>query len=54
MTDHPVVRVLARVRAVMARAGVEFAIMGGFAVRHWSVPRPTYDVDFAVALEGRS
>lgn len=26
--------------------------MGGFAVRHWALPRPTYDVDFAVAAEG--
>jgi hypothetical protein len=26
--------------------------MGGFAVRHWALPRPTYDVDFAVAIEG--
>ncbi len=24
--------------------------MIGFAVRHWALPRPTYDVDFAVAV----
>ena len=26
--------------------------MGGFAVGYWALPRPTYDVDFAVAVEG--
>ena len=52
MTDHPILRVLARVLDVLARAGVECAVMGGFAVRHWAIPRPTYDVDFAVSLEG--
>lgn len=28
--------------------------MGGLAVRHWAIPRPTHDVDFAVALEGEA
>lgn len=28
--------------------------MGGLAVRHWAIPRPTYDVDFAVALDGEA
>ena len=54
MTDHPIFRVLARVLGILARAGVDCAVMGGFAVRHWAVPRPTYDVDFAVALEGEA
>lgn len=28
--------------------------MGGFSVRHWALPRSTYDVDFAVAVEGET
>lgn len=50
MIDHPVFRVLERVLAVLRREGVECAVMGGLAVRHWAIPRPTFDVDFAVAL----
>lgn len=52
MTDHPVFRVLHRTLDVFERAGVDCAVMGGFAIRHWALPRPTYDVDFAVAVEG--
>jgi hypothetical protein len=52
VTDHPVFRVLHRTLDVLEHAGVECAVMGGFAVRHWALPRPTYDVDFAVAVEG--
>lgn len=28
-----------------------YAVMGGIAVRAYGVPRPTYDVDFTVAIE---
>jgi hypothetical protein len=52
VSDHPVFRVLHRTLDVFQRAGVECAVMGGFALRHWALPRPTYDVDFAVAVEG--
>ena len=52
MTDHPVFRVLHRTLDVFDQAGVDCAVMGGFAVRHWALPRPTYDVDFTVAVEG--
>lgn len=52
MIDHPVLQVLHRTLDVLERAGVECAVMGGFAVRHWALPRPTYDVDFAVAADG--
>ncbi len=51
MTDHPIFHVLHRTLDVFERAGVECAVMGGFAVRHWALPRPTYDVDFAVAVD---
>jgi hypothetical protein len=52
VTDHPVFRVLHKTLDVFERARVECAAMGGMAVRHWALPRPTYDVDFAVAVEG--
>jgi len=47
-----VFRVLHRTLDVFETAGVPCAVMGGFAVRHWALPRPTYDVDFAVAVDG--
>lgn len=50
-TSHPLLRVLGRTIDVLDRAGVEYAVMGGFALRWWALPRPTYDVDFAVALD---
>lgn len=31
--------------------GVEYAVMGGIAVRMHGIPRPTQDVDFTVAIE---
>jgi hypothetical protein len=54
VTDHPVLRVLHRTLDVFERAGCACAVMGGFAVRHWGLPRPTYDVDFAIAAEGEA
>jgi hypothetical protein len=52
VTDHPVFRVLHKTLDVFEGARVDCAVMGGFAVRHWALPRPTYDVDFAVAIGG--
>ena len=52
MSGHPVFQVLQRTLDVFTRTGVDCAVMGGFAVRHWALPRPTYDVDFAVAVQG--
>jgi len=52
VTDHPVFRVLHRTLDGFEGAGVDCAVMGGFAVRHRALSRPTYDVDFAVAVEG--
>jgi hypothetical protein len=33
------------------QAGVPYVLMGGLAVRAYGIPRPTYDVDFTVAVE---
>jgi hypothetical protein len=54
VSSHPVFRVLERTLDVFTQERVDCAVMGGFAVRHWGLPRPTYDVDFAVALEGEA
>jgi hypothetical protein len=35
--------------AVVERLNLRYAVMGGFAVRSWGIPRPTYDADLAVA-----
>ncbi|HEX4131871.1 MAG TPA: nucleotidyltransferase [Pirellulales bacterium] len=32
------------------RLGVRYAVIGGIAVRTYGIPRPTYDVDFTIAL----
>ena len=37
--------------ALFDRLQVPYAIMGGWAVRMYGLPRPTYDVDFTVAIE---
>jgi len=52
VTSHPIFSVLHRTLDLFEGARVECAVMGGFAVRHWALPRPTYDVDCAVAVEG--
>ncbi len=31
--------------------GLPFAVMGGFAVRVYAIPRPTYDIDFTLSIE---
>jgi len=33
------------------RLQVPYAIMGGWAVRMYGLPRPTYDVDFTIAID---
>lgn len=45
---------LLEVIGVLDRLQVDSMIMGGFAVRSWGVPRPTYDADLAVAAEGEA
>lgn len=52
MTAHPVFRILHRTLDVFERARVECAVTGGIAVGHWALPRPAFDADFAVAVEG--
>jgi hypothetical protein len=37
--------------ALFEKLDVQYAIMGGIAVRAYSIPRPTYDVDFTLSIE---
>jgi hypothetical protein len=37
--------------AVLEELELPYAVMGGLAVRTWSIPRATWDVDVTVALE---
>jgi len=36
---------------VFERLGTPYAVMGGIAVRFYGIPRPTYDVDFTLAMD---
>lgn len=31
--------------------GIDYMVMGGIAVRFWGIPRPTFDLDFTLAVE---
>lgn len=45
-----VTETLHEVIELLDRLEIEYAIMGGFAVRAYGVPRPTYDVDLMLEL----
>jgi len=36
---------------LLDQLSIQYAVMGGFAVRAHGVPRPTYDIDVAIVLE---
>src|SRR3989304_5742663 len=36
---------------LLDQLSIEYAVMGGFAVRAHGVPRPTYDIDLTIVLE---
>jgi len=48
MTD--LTKVVHELVGLFARLQVPYAIMGGIAVRAHGLPRPTFDVDFVVAM----
>jgi len=49
MTD--LTRAMAELMALFERMQLCHAVMGGIAVRAYGIPRPTYDVDFTIAIE---
>ncbi len=44
-------RVLGDFCGLFEGMGIRYAVMGGIAVRVYGIPRPTYDIDFTVALD---
>ncbi|MBI2933090.1 MAG: hypothetical protein HYY16_15710 [Planctomycetes bacterium] len=54
MTELPIQRLLLRVISTIESLNLPYMIMGGFAVRTWGIPRPTYDADLAVAAGGEA
>jgi len=44
-------RALSELTKVFEGLKVPYAVMGGIAVRVYGIPRPTYDVDFTLALD---
>lgn len=43
------IRTLREATAAFDRLAIPYALMGGLAVRVYGLPRPTYDIDFAIA-----
>ncbi len=50
MTTFPLQILLEEIVAFLERNRVDYMIMGGVSVRFWGIPRPTYDLDFTLAL----
>jgi hypothetical protein len=42
---------MAELMALFEQMDVRHAVMGGIAVRAYGIPRPTFDVDFTIAME---
>jgi predicted nucleotidyltransferase len=49
MTD--LTRTLREITSLFDQMGLTYAVMGGMAVRVYGIPRPTYDIDFTVAID---
>lgn len=47
---NPLLDVLEDVVQLLDGSGIPYAVMGGLAVRVYGIPRPTYDIDFTVAV----
>lgn len=48
--QNPVIRALFEVIDLLETRGIQYAVMGGLAVRALALPRPTNDVDITIAL----
>jgi Nucleotidyl transferase AbiEii toxin, Type IV TA system len=51
MTD--LTQTLRQMASLFDTMGIPYALMGGMAVRAYGIPRPTYDVDFTIAVDRR-
>lgn len=45
---------LRKLTHVFERLQLAYAVMGGIAVRYYGIPRPTYDLDFTIAIPRES
>jgi hypothetical protein len=46
----PLIATLRDFLRILDERNLEYALMGGFAVRTYGIPRPTYDVDFTIGM----
>lgn len=46
----PLIATLRDFLRILDERNLEYALMGGFAVRAYGIPRPTYDVDFTIGI----
>lgn len=51
MTAFPLHELLRDVIDLLESKRVPYFVMGGIAVRYWGLPRPTFDLDFTIALD---
>ena len=51
---NPVVATLLNIIDCLTELNIEYAVMGGLAVRAHAIPRPTNDVDLTIALSRES
>ncbi len=51
---NPVVATLLKIVDCLTEQRIEYAVMGGLAVRAYAIPRPTNDVDLTIALSRES
>jgi hypothetical protein len=50
VSDHPLFDVGEELIDLFEQREIPYFIMGGFAVRLWGLPRPTFDLDFTVDM----
>ena len=51
MSEFPLQPLLESLIEFFEKRRVDYMVMGGIAVRFWGIPRPTYDLDFTLAVE---
>lgn len=47
---NDVVQTLRDLAGILERLGLDYAVIGGIAVRAYAIPRPTFDIDFTLAI----
>ena len=50
MSGFPLQSLLERTVDFLENRCIDYMVMGGIAVRFWGIPRPTFDLDFTLAL----